>query len=276
MTDLHAQIDDYLAGKLSAEAREQFEQEMKNNPSLASELALFREMAAALAPSGEDNLRANLEQLGRKYTPSEPTLRRRWWIPGSLLLLLFVGWGIWKWLSAAAPPPPAPPQSAPPADSVAERNAPQATAPPKASDTAFEPAQRLVAARFEPNPRLESLLGTQFRGDACRFRLDEPRANGQLVKKAGSAVFRLSGTIETNAETAALPPFRVLLFSNRPSDYEQFQPLFLQDLPVEKTGASPRFRLDKALKLPPGLYYFLIEDPDTGMLYHVGKVTLAK
>lgn len=281
MSDKYAQIDDYLAGNLEGDARRQFEQAMDADPGLAREVALYRDMANALKPDGEDALRANLEQLGQKYAPPEPpsNARRLGWAVAVVLLLLCGGLA-WKWCAAGpaqphAPAPPALEKNAAPAAPLTPTEPVAGQQNPSPSPKATTPKAPLLAANFEPNPRLETLLGSQYRGGAFRVRVDAPPANGQLTRTGGQAVFRLSGAAEPERANET-PALQLLLYGNRSADYEQSRPVWRQNLAFEKSGDAFRFRLEKRLDLAPGIYYYLIEDPDTGMLLYAGKVTLAR
>lgn len=274
MREKFEQIEAYLAGELEGEARAEFERAVQNDPELAAELALYRDMAVALAPAAEDALRANLDRLDRQFAPASRR-NRLWWIVGFSLLLIVAAWLIWR-PKPAEPQVPGPgaPKVAPP---VAQQPAPSAPAAPN-PDTpkqgpdapARQTEPRRVAVAFEPNPRLESLLGNQLRGDDYHFQVAQPAAGATLKRRGGQAGFLLSGVVKTSAAQVSTP-FRVLIFSNNPRDYEDFRFVLAAPLVFEKSGGAFRFELSRPLQAPSGLYYYLIEAGDSGLLYYVGK-----
>ncbi len=273
MTDKFEQIEDYLAGRLTGEAREQFERAAQNDPELAAQLALYRDMASSLAPAPEDALRASLDQLNRRQARKN---RRWWWL--AALLLLTAGAAVWLIRRPSAPPA-APPQNtqlgAPP---VAQQTTPASPPtpnpdslkrPPDTGSRPEAPPPRLAAA-FEPNPRLEAQLGSRMRGDDYRFRIHRPAANAALKRLGGKVDFLLSGALETGAARVDAP-FRLLVFSNKPQDYADFRFLLAAPLAFEKSGDAFRFQYTSSLKMTPGLYYFLIEAEDSGLVYYGAK-----
>ncbi|MEQ1746557.1 MAG: hypothetical protein ABMA02_14090 [Saprospiraceae bacterium] len=274
------QIEAYLNGTLEGDARAAFELAMQHDPELAAEARLYRDMATALNPTPtEDALRANLKRLGRQHAPSEPIASRRialwWWLAGALAVLGLIGWLVWRMPApvpadhrktpADQPVAQTPLPSKPPAD--AGKKTPPPAHPPKAREP------RLLAADFRPNPRLEAMINTQFRGDKYQFQINRPAPGTNLSRKQKQVAFRLEGTVETDVREISAP-FRVLVFSNLLEDYEQFRPAYAARLSFEKTDHVFSFRLDERLALAPGLYYFLIEDEDSGMVFHAGKVSV--
>ncbi|MFN0013301.1 MAG: hypothetical protein ACKVU2_02025 [Saprospiraceae bacterium] len=274
------QIEAYLNGTLEDDARAAFELAMQHDPELAAEVRLYRDMATALNPTPtEDALRSNLKRLGRQHAPVEPVAGRRialwWWLAGTLAVLGLIGWLVWRMPA----PVPADHRKTPADQPVAQTPLPskppaaarEKTPPPSPLPKAREP--RLLAADFRPNPRLEDLMNTQFRGDKYQFQVNRPAPGANLSRKQKQVAFRLEGTVETDVREISVP-FRVLVFSNLPEDYEQFRPAYAARLSFEKTDRIFSFRLDERLALAPGLYYFLIEDEDSGMVFHAGKVSV--
>lgn len=284
----YTRIEDFLAGKLQGEALTQFEQEMESDPGLAEEVALLRDMSTLLPPSGEDALRANLAVLGERYLPSEPVKNktRKWWwmMAAAVLLIAFLAWWFWAFATDVPPvlPSNVPAEQETPRPPVANETdtklpaensqSPQTpTSPDANSPKKQKESTDLFASNFQPNPNLELLLDNQFRGDEYAFRITQPVANAPLKLKNGRANFLLSGVLETDAKKVDAP-FRVLLFSNKTADYENFKFLFGKNLTFEKDGNVFRFHVEEPLNLSPGLYYYLIEAEDSGMLFHVGKI----
>jgi len=269
------QIPAFLDGTLTGQALEAFEQALQTDPELATEVQLYRDMAAALKPApAEDALRANLKRLGRENTPVTPVRRRIWLAAACLLALLGIAL-LWRSrvpapeTTPARPPVQETPKTAPP---VAQKTTPVPPTPARTNGNAAEKVvkPRLYAAAYAPNPRLEAMLGSRLRGDDYLFRITQPTANTSLKRRNGTANFILSGTLETSSDEVQAP-FRVLIFSNNPADYESFSFVFSASLVFEKEQDAFRFRTENPLQAPPGLYYFLIEDENSGLPYFTGK-----
>lgn len=123
-----------------------------------------------------------------------------------------------------------------------------------------------------PNPLLEVYIDQELREGPYRFEVTYPNKESQLSEQAdGTHLFRLSGNVYTEEEEIGLP-FRVHLFSNKPADYEAFQPIFTEDLSFQVEGDHYIFQLSHPEALDPGLYYYLIEESESGEVYGVGKV----
>ncbi len=288
--NMHEKIEDYLSGQMEGEALRQFEKEMQENAVLAEEVALYRDMAGALRPSREEALRENLALLDKKYATQQAGKKGagRWWIILMVLLAMAVGWWLKK-IATDTPNTPATEDQTPREpennlpDTPAQKNSgdlilpgtpEQKQTPPVAQDQSSskkEDDTALLAANFEPNPQLEALMDSQVRGEAYRFRVREPLLNARLRLQNGQTTLVASGVLET-AAAEVITPFRALLFSNKKEDYRNFKPAFSQNLLFDKSGEGFRFALNTRLSLSPGLYYFLIEDEDSGTLYYITKV----
>jgi hypothetical protein len=73
--DLFDKIEDYLKGRLSAEAKQAFESEMTANPAIAKEVSLHRDLFEAIPVEKDDD--DDLEELEKKpSTPDVAALRK--------------------------------------------------------------------------------------------------------------------------------------------------------------------------------------------------------
>lgn len=271
--DIDDLIADYLQGMMAPPAREHFEQRLATEPELAARVALERDVAAALdATSPENRLRANLQQLAARYDApenlaSEPGRAagkdRRWWVLFVGLLIL-VAAGFWTLSHEDKPtigqpllPEPESPAVPPTKDS------PQA----QATDKPVSAKQRqLIAAAYHPLPELEPYIGSQLRSGEIRVLVQEPQSNASLQLRAGQVLFQLSGKAEGNIPAGA--GFHLMIFSNNQKDFEAMRPVVSQMLAPDPAGA---FFVKKQLPLPPGLFYIVVEDQQSGEWLFVDK-----
>jgi hypothetical protein len=192
---------------------------------------------------------------------------------GILVLLVLV----WLFL----PNPSAPPPPSDPAERTREFPAATNVSPSASGDRNSTP---LPPEAIAPNPLLEVYIDQELREEApYRIEVTYPQKEAALVEQAdGTHLFRISGnlyaenmaTATENEEDEIILPFRVHLFSNRPADYENFQPIFTEDLVFQVEGDHYIFQLSHPEALDPGLYYYLIEEAENGEIYGVGKVTV--
>lgn len=207
--------------------------------------------------------------------PPRKTRIKRWlpWVFAGLALAILGGlfWGNSAENHAAAPPAPrVVPRTVP---SVA----PEPPAPGEPVPTA-PPAKphRLVAAQFRPNPRLEASLGVgQYRdnGDESLRWVQEPFRERAFVREKGAIHCSIEASVRAPASVAG--QVQCLIFSNSAADYEAFRPLHTASFDVQEAGAGTfQLSFKAVLALKPGLYYYLIEDRESGSAYFIGKFTV--
>lgn len=143
-----------------------------------------------------------------------------------------------------------------------------------------------------PNPLLEVYVDQELREGLYKIEITYPNKEARLPEQAdGTHLFRLAGRLSLNKEVeepakltspdneeeeeALLPAFRVHLFSNQPEDYENFQPLFTEDISFQVEGNYYVFQLSHPEELDPGLYYYLVEATESREVFYVGKVSVA-
>lgn len=261
-------IADYLSDALDPETRQDFERRLAAEPELAARVELERSVAEALdAFAPENKLRANLRQLSEKYNTPEtlekdvaevaPGKAWRWWVLVASLAL-----GGWVYWNMRAPLPSLQPLESPataPAEEAKKPDEPEKSAPVKHTQP--------MAAAFRPIAKLESYIGSQTRSGSLSFRVNEPQSGSTLPTRAGLSTFRLAGKIEGDLPIQS--NFKVLIFSNEQQAFEAMHPVESQVLEFDPNGA---FSFQKQWKLSPGLYYFLIEDQQSGEWAFIDKV----
>ncbi len=191
-----------------------------------------------------------------------------------LLVALSIGVATWRFSRRPAEPAALPTPAAPPQQAI------EPVAPILPSDTLettpAPPANRQIAADFRPNPRLESMLGPgQFRGNAEEQPVWVKTPPKEQTCENANTSCRLNLNAQLRGDAERIKGFRWLLFTNKAADYTAFRPL--------RSGAfslktNPDQTVDIAaepgLRLSPGLYYYLIEDEESGAVYFTGKLTL--
>ncbi|MCB0631823.1 MAG: hypothetical protein R2824_09020 [Saprospiraceae bacterium] len=185
---------------------------------------------------------------------------------GILILLVL----LWLFLPNPSAPPPSDPGERTREFPAASSNGTNTSS----SSSIDQSTAALPPEAVAPNPMLEIYVDQELREGPYRFEVNYPNKEATLSEQAdGTHLFRISGNAYTEEEEIALP-FRVHLFSNKPADYENFQPIFTEDLVFQVEGDHYIFQLSHPEELDPGLYYYLIEEAESGEVYGVGKVTV--
>lgn len=274
--NLFASIPDYLEGKMDAVAKAQFENAVRENPELAAELALYRDMYTALKPAPEDALRKNLDILAKKHSGTDQG-GKNWKLPAliiSILLCVILAYW-WSTHETAAPPPPVQPPATYPKNVNPAATEPVQPAEKENRQKPGIPRPAPLAAAFKPNPTLDKMIGNAYRSPDRKLKVAIPAAGAVLKSVNKKTTFTLSGIIETS-EKSINEPFRALIFSNIPEAYEKFQFAWAAPLQMEKTNDGFRFGITADLELPPGLYYLIIESKTSGMVYFTERFTILK
>ena len=286
---MHTQekIEAYIAGKLSGEELQQFEEQLRTDAALAEEVEIHRDMQQHLQSGPKADLWANLEEISNEFEEEEggkskhggTSWRRR--LP--LLVAGSIGLGIfWYWWTmpttneqiSITPPPDTTvveqkteigkeqtieEKKIEKTDTTATKNTPKEEKPEKKSSK--KPSfieekptkiEQPIAANFTPNQRLEDLAKGSLRGSDL-VQLDTTSVTTPTEPKVDSAIdFHI--TIDSTLKDV---PLQLLLFDNKKESYEAFAPV--QKIPFELRQEGDKYRLDfKAPSLSPGLYYCLL------------------
>lgn len=270
---LDNQIHDYLSGIMDIATRKDFESQLSSDPDMAERVRFERELYNAIGSSTENDLRANLQQIARRLEQTDaitPVYRqgrsypsRRWLIFSVLALVVAL---IWWSTQYRMEPKSTPAPVSEPVPSIpttpAENAPPTQDAPPQQAVQKSRP----VAASYEPIPALETYVGSQFRSQDWKISVQEPARNATLSAKNGRAAFRFAGNIQGSQVSESV--LRVLIFNNSRPAFESMKPLSSEPLKIAPDG---NFLLEKSLLFKTGLYYYLIEDEESGNWLFVGK-----
>lgn len=126
------------------------------------------------------------------------------------------------------------------------------------------PIAQLNPKDFEPNPFLEDLMQSNLRNDDAETTVWRPKKDVPLPYEE-KIVFQVSGT------TYATPPYRILLYTNKISDFEEDIQLLNAEFEGTPNETVFNFNLEKEIILQRGLYYFLIEQIESEELLLISK-----
>lgn len=261
---LYEAIEQYLAGAMPPDERQQFEARLEQEPALRAELETHRLLHEAGADPVKMALRRRLAGLSKEYAAPPPPPHR--FLRGGIgiLLLACASVAVWLLLRPAAAPEQTLPTTPSPPSVPSEMPAPpsgQETPAPAAQPQrpAPGPIAALDPADFAPNAALDPLSGVQIRSETTHaFTLDVPSNDARLKLQNGILNLQIRGKVTITGE-AALLPFFVQIFNNRAEDFFENRPDFSQK--IELTAATDNdylFELTVRQRLAPGLYYVVI------------------
>lgn len=285
------QIEKYLDGSLSQEERLRFEDALLENEALREEVEFQRNMETILANQPEDALRHNLQKLDEKYA-NPPNSFRKIWL-GGLLFVLLIGLVLWflpdnstKQPSRVIEPVEKKIKEDIPKEELSkeiekvpietvekeekiEKEEPikkQLTTPKQKSkpQQKKEVKPQPIAADFAPIEILEKRLGNLRGGE-----LEVDGVEEVYKLKNGQINFTINGTIaiENDIDESAVT---LHIFNNKMADYENFKPVFSENLTFEKSNELFISNLQKQLSIKAGLYYLQIEN-EMGEILFLGK-----
>jgi hypothetical protein len=107
---------------------------------------------------------------------------------------------------------------------------------------------------YEPNVYLEQLVGSM---SCIIVKTQAPVQDTVYTTQNCYVQIPFEGTVSGAQESLNLS-----VYSNQPENYKNDRPVFEEPLLLEKTGANQRYALKAMLTLPPGLYYFVIENKE--------------
>lgn len=128
------------------------------------------------------------------------------------------------------------------------------------------PMAKVDIENYKVNPMLEGIIRENVRSDRKNFEIIFPRKNQTFYPKNGIINFRLKGnsSIERNVQ--------VVLYDNKESS-------FLNDQYVLSTSKDLKngdFSFSINIELKNGLYYYVMQEKETGKILHVSKFDIKK
>lgn len=240
----------YLLGQMADEEQDRY----------LAQLLLHPERQATL-----DEARTRIKAVRGVRRPA-PVKRWPWVVAGLVGILLYFA------LGPSNPPQPKPNQ-APPTPVQPAPNPEPATTPQTPTPKAHAQNQP-IAASFVPNPTLEYLVDApQYRdanGTGLQW-LQKPSKQPVFTQRQGQTLFYWEAKAVVPQTVA--PQLEWQIFDNRPEQYEAGQALHRGTVIATPAPNSDTCRLSArtALPLSKGLYYYLLENRETGELYFVGR-----
>lgn len=285
--ELYDLIERYLDGTLPETEHQEVERRLMTDADFRAEVELHRALHTSLGDAGNLRLRAALDNLlshpplaDDVPTPKPvPTLTvsftwRR--LTGIAAVLAAIGFFLWLWLAPDD-------ETTRPISSQPAQNQPIDTLPPDSISLPIKsnpdkPIAMADPADFAPNPVLEARIGDVLRGDnGVTFELTSPPIAASFQLQNGQVTLPVRGRA-TGGTIPADQPLELLIYSNRPKDWNNKQPLATFPLALTPDGEGI-YRLDfrPALRTRPGLYYIVAgqrrpgEDGDGHRVLWVGK-----
>lgn len=269
-------IDAYIEGRLTVDEQANFEAELAQNPALRAELEQERELREHLAVMRVRSLvRAAIKEAPPEQ-PGRPGWRR--WIGLIALAVVLCAGCYWLWQTTRTEPvaaPTAPKQETTTPGSSTDQpqtTRPQAQQLPDATDKkngANRPIAAADPANYRRNPAMETFVDGGLRSAGLVFSSVKPANDAGFIPDAqGRVTIRFSGTIAGLAEA---PPgtFLLAIYNNQNPN----KPVLSVPLELKKDAAGKMvYDLPQRLNVPLGLYYFAVEEVESGERRYVGRI----
>lgn len=126
-----------------------------------------------------------------------------------------------------------------------------------------QPIAQLNSADFVENPILESIINENLRSNERFIDITKPAA--AIFSASNPVAFTLAGT------TNATPPYQLRIYTNQPTDFEEDLTIFSKNLTGQPTNEHFSFSINQKIKLPSGLYYFLLLQKESQELLYGDK-----
>ncbi|MCB0579326.1 MAG: hypothetical protein KDD10_08475 [Phaeodactylibacter sp.] len=289
---LYETIEAYLEGKLPAEERRAFEQEIAADPELKMEVALHRRMHQELGKSGKAERRQQLQQIARDF-PLEGKGRKSVfrllpvWGAVAAAIVAAVIWWAWprpsqpSWQQGPAVATERQPDGEPavPDSGIAVNPAPEKKEEATSTRQKQTPGTPSPDDPFLPNPKLEGLIAAKSPNpdflvsaevDAARTPSENYRAKVSGTLRSGSPVEggRILLQIYDNRQVSFL--------KERPAASLPLELHRLDDEDVRAFGGMKNYTFEKDVEkeLPPGLYYYVVKREGEDTALYVGKVQI--
>ncbi|RMG87304.1 MAG: hypothetical protein D6714_02650 [Bacteroidetes bacterium] len=238
-------------------------------------------MKEVLGNRSKNELRETLASLNREFTPSNETRPSfKLWKIVLTIFVLALGVGLWIWTSDNQPPTqnseevldaktPVPVQ-----DSIEEPSIPLETPDspplektpdlPKPTPPLNNPP--IAGADYSPMPFLENLMAENLRDNIQMTEIFPPNDHVFIIKK-NSTDLVFSGTILNYSGE----DIQLNIYNNNEEDFNKGKSLLTQIIHFDKVSDTQSFRFERSVKLPKGLYYFVIEPTRGRTVLYVGK-----
>ncbi len=120
-----------------------------------------------------------------------------------------------------------------------------------------ESALASIDPQFIPNPVIEGFVLLNHRGKEYELDLNHPSFDSIFISQNDKTNILFSGVFPKLSENIE---FRIKLYSNDESEYNNDQPLLDQQVKTEINKENKSyFNINLEVSFPPGLYYFVLE-----------------
>ncbi|MFK7947200.1 MAG: hypothetical protein AB8G11_06415 [Saprospiraceae bacterium] len=128
------------------------------------------------------------------------------------------------------------------------------------------PMAEIDIENYKVNPMLEGIIRENVRSDGNNFKITFPRKEQTFYSKNDIINFRLEGnsSIERNVQ--------VVLYDNKESSFSNDQYV----LSTTKDLKNGDFSFSINIELKNGLYYYVMQEKETGKILHVSKFDIKK
>ncbi|MGK0365864.1 MAG: hypothetical protein ACI85O_002934 [Saprospiraceae bacterium] len=129
-----------------------------------------------------------------------------------------------------------------------------------------------VYIAFKANPSLEFLIATNSqRSTEYEINIETKSDSFNVKSPKESVKFQFAGNIRTK-EDLSTKKLKIQILSNYREQFENFSTLSSKRFKMKsKVENVYNFDFKASYKLTPGLYYFLLEDVDSGKIYYANK-----
>lgn len=278
----------YLNNEMSEEERKAFEQQLSADKALAKEV-LFQRGLHGFLHRNNPILENKLNDLGNEFirmplNHKKTTIlnNRKFWLfiiaLSCLLLSLFVYFNNQR------------PKLTPPAkseikekqphnsaeDTKVEKNQQQiptkleplpTKAAPSTKATKTQPIAKINQGDYQQNPILEALIVDSYREERSVLTIITTPKQEQVFEATPAINFEIAGT------TTSLPPYKLVVYSNRTFDIENEHPVLSIPLQGIKNAEGYTFSFKAVLSLKKGLYYYMItgKEKETRALLSIAR-----
>ena len=286
MEDLYKLIEDYLNDALPEEQRREVERRMESDEDFQREVALHRAMQDHFGDASGWHLYTSITEIMQEPIPADDSppdgkpgdssgRRWQWWwaIPAVFMALA----GVWYFSRPAERMTPPQPVQVPPT-----KPAPPATQPiaaEKDSQSVVNPEDKRFFAKadpadFVPNNTMEVYIESKTLGpEEISLQVTAPQNLAVFYPdKTGQTRLRFAGSfsgLPPNEKTA----FDLLIFDNK-NDNKALMTIPLQ-VSADAAGAAA-FDLRNKVVFRLGLYYYQIEEKESGAVLMTGKFFIGK
>ncbi len=289
-------IDRYLDGKMELSEQLAFEEAMKNDATLAEDVALNKDLAIFFKQKNVE-LEKSLSELGKEYFSDilPPNTKKRTpnklYVAGVMMFIFLLSSAGFlyfmtpkKNISEIEKPTQENVETLQSIDKtlievgkeekdnlkpVPNSNIPENNPIFQPSDKKTKNTEKPIAkinTAFDENPLLENLISENIRSNEIKIVMNEPKKEFIYKRKDNHIFMVLSGTTTTNEAV------ELVIYNNQTSNFEKNYTLLttnIKSTPTENNQFELSFNAKLTLKT--GLYYYILRTEKTNNVLHIAK-----